>query len=216
MPQRGLSRETVVAEALVLLDEVGLDGLGLRALAARLEVKAPALYWHFSNKQDLIDEMATALWREVQVATVAVEGTPWPDRMVAFALGLRRTLMAHRDGARLFSGTYLTDVSILEAQEGPLAAIVSEGVGLDTAVEISNVLYAFCVGSTIEEQSVAQVSEADDRYSIETREQRIDPVRFPLVTAAGRLVFLAPEARFERSVRRLVASFADWESRPPV
>lgn len=216
MPQKGLTREIVVEQALLLLDDVGLDGLNLRALAARLEVKAPALYWHFSSKQDLVDEMATALWREVQAATAPQMGVGWPEGMVRFALGLRRILMSHRDGARLFSGTYLTDASILEAQEEPLAALVAEGMSLETAIEISGVLYAYSVGATIEEQSVAQVSQTDDRYSIESRESRIDPLRFPLVTAAGRLMFPDPEARFENSVRRLVAAFAGWDSRPPV
>ena len=213
MAQKGLTRENVVPTALALLDEVGLEGLNMRALATQLEVKAPALYWHFASKQDLVDEMATALWREVQAGAVFPEAEPWQDRMFRFATSLRRTLLAHRDGARLFSGTYLTDVSILEAQEQPLAALVAGGMSLETAVEISNVLYSFTVGSTIEEQSVAQASEVDDRYDLANREQRIDPERFPLMTAAGRLSFPEPGARFERIVGRLIASFADWETR---
>jgi TetR/AcrR family tetracycline transcriptional repressor len=211
MPPKGLTREHIVTEALALLDEVGLDGLNMRALATRLEVKAPALYWHFSNKQDLVDEMATALWRQVQSAGEVASGADWHDGMVAFALGLRRTLLAHRDGARLFSGTYLTDVSILEAQEAPLASLVGAGVPLETAVEISSVLYSYTVGATIEEQSVAQTP--DDRYDLEQRELRLDPEKFPLVVAAGRLTFGDPGARFERIIRRLVSSFDGWDAR---
>lgn len=213
MPPKGLTREKIVGTALLLLDEVGLDGLNVRAVAARLEVKAPALYWHFSNKQDLVDEMATAMWREVQARTPASVGGPWPADMLAFALALREVLMSHRDGARLFSGTYLTDVSILEAQEGPLASLVASGVALETAVEISGVLYSYTIGAIIEEQSVAQTSEVDDRYDLAQRERRLDPERFPMMTAAGRIAFGAPAARFERTVRRLIASFADWDAR---
>ena len=43
---KGISREKAVEVALELVDEVGLDGLTLRKLADRLDVKAPALYWH--------------------------------------------------------------------------------------------------------------------------------------------------------------------------
>jgi TetR/AcrR family tetracycline transcriptional repressor len=216
MAQKGLTREKVVAEALRLLNEVGLDGLNLRRLAAGLEVKAPALYWHFSSKQDLMDEMATELWREVQAAGAVAPDTSWPYRMLSFALGLRRTLIAHRDGARLFSGTYLTDTSIFEAQEEPLSILVASGMSLDTAVEISNVLYAFTIGHTIEEQSVAQASEVDDRYDLEKRDERIDASRFPLIAEAGRLAFPEPEVRFEHSVRGLIAAFAGWERRSSV
>lgn len=214
MAQKGLSRENIVPTALALLDDVGLDGLNMRALATRLDVKAPALYWHFASKQDLVDEMATSLWREVQERAQFPADEAWPERMLRFAHGLRETLLSHRDGARLFSGTYLTDVSILEAQEKPLAELIASGMSLETAVEISNVLYSFTIGSTIEEQSVVQAYDVDDRYDLANRERRISPDKYPLMTAAGRLTFPDPGARFERMVRRLIASFADWDSRP--
>ncbi|MDF2848837.1 MAG: TetR family transcriptional regulator, partial [Oerskovia sp.] len=56
-----LDRERVVRAALALLDEVGLDGLTLRRLAQDLGVKAPALYWHFASKADLLHEMAATM-----------------------------------------------------------------------------------------------------------------------------------------------------------
>lgn len=206
---KGLARSEIVAAALDLLDQVGLDGLNMRALAARLDVKAPAIYWHFAHKQALIDEMATELWRRV-VATRPRLDT-WQESMVAFALKLRRTLLAHRDGARLFSGTYLTDVSVLEAQEEPLAAMVAAGVKLEVAVDLSSMVYAYTIGATIEEQAIRQTSVADDRYSLARREERLDPDRFPMMTAAGRLVLPDPGQRFERNVHRLVAAFEHWQ-----
>jgi AcrR family transcriptional regulator len=209
---RGLSRAEIVAAALTLLDEAGLDGLNMRALADRLGVKAPAIYWHFAHKQALVDEMGTELWR--QVVAAAPRTGSWQQRMVGFALELRRILLSHRDGAKLFSGTYLADVAVLEAQEEPLAALVASGVDLEVAVDISGVLYAYTVGAAIEEQAVRQTSLADDRYSLSQREQRLDPERFPLMTAAGRLAFPDPGARFERNVRRLVAGFEQWGSGP--
>jgi AcrR family transcriptional regulator len=42
---------------------VGLDGLTLRAIARELDVQAPALSWHFKDKQALLDEMATEMSR---------------------------------------------------------------------------------------------------------------------------------------------------------
>ena len=60
-----LDRRQVAAAGLKLLNEAGLHGLTLRAIAKELDVKAPALYWHFKDKQALLDEMA------VPVAAVA-------------------------------------------------------------------------------------------------------------------------------------------------
>ncbi|HEY9291632.1 MAG TPA: TetR family transcriptional regulator, partial [Microlunatus sp.] len=56
-----LDRQVVIRTALELLDSEGLDGLTLRKIAAALDVKAPALYWHFQSKQQLLDEMATSM-----------------------------------------------------------------------------------------------------------------------------------------------------------
>src|SRR6266540_7463410 len=41
-----LDKDRIVAEAVALLDEGGLDGVTLRKLAQRLGVQAPTLYWH--------------------------------------------------------------------------------------------------------------------------------------------------------------------------
>ena len=40
-----------------LLDEVGVEGLSMRALGARLGVEAMSLYHHVPNKEALLDEV---------------------------------------------------------------------------------------------------------------------------------------------------------------
>lgn len=53
-----LDKGTVIAAALELLNEVGMDNLTTRKLAERLKVQQPALYWHFQNKRALLDALA--------------------------------------------------------------------------------------------------------------------------------------------------------------
>ncbi|HLY78819.1 MAG TPA: TetR family transcriptional regulator, partial [Caulobacteraceae bacterium] len=48
-----LERRKIVETALGLLDDVGMDGLSTRRLAAELGVKGPSLYWHFKNMREL-------------------------------------------------------------------------------------------------------------------------------------------------------------------
>ena len=69
-----LSRDAVVAAALPLLDEVGIDGLSMRALADRLGVKAASLYWHLRDKQQLLEMLAEAVLDAVEVP---VSTAPW-------------------------------------------------------------------------------------------------------------------------------------------
>src|ERR1700728_2694692 len=82
----GLTKTAIVRAALDLLDEAGMDGLTVRALASRLGVQAPALYWHVRGKQALLDEMATLIWRRVGDAMAALPGDlPWPELMTTYA-----------------------------------------------------------------------------------------------------------------------------------
>ena len=41
-------------------------------------------------------------------------GDPWTEYVVGSAWGLRRMLLGYRYGAKVFSGTYLTDDSLFE------------------------------------------------------------------------------------------------------
>lgn len=82
-----LDRIRVARTALRLLNEVGLEGLTLRGIAKELDVKAPALYWHFKDKQALLDEMATEMLRRM-TADLA-EASPPADWREAYAAAMR-------------------------------------------------------------------------------------------------------------------------------
>ena len=203
---RGLSKAGIVQAALGVLDEAGFDGLTVRAVAARLGVKAPALYWHVRDKQELIDEMATEVWRQVVAELTALPGDwPWDRVMTEFAMITRRALLAHRDGARVFSGTYLTDPGVLKAQERGLGMMTGAGFTLASVVRAYSLLYNFIVGFCIEEQSVAQaIAAGDERYSLERRAERVDQQAHPLVVESGPEIFGDPDARFADLVAVIV------------
>lgn len=101
-----LKRETVVDTALGLLDEVGVDGLSTRRLAEELGVRSPALYWHFKDKQDLLDEMAaTMVARALAGLESPAPGQDWAEWLGDRARAFRRGLLAHRDGGRVHAGS---------------------------------------------------------------------------------------------------------------
>src|SRR5437879_13799155 len=58
-------REHIVGAALDLLDEAGLEGLTMRALAERMGVRAASLYWHIRDKEQLLGLLAEAIVGEV-------------------------------------------------------------------------------------------------------------------------------------------------------
>jgi TetR/AcrR family tetracycline transcriptional repressor len=158
---RGLSKASIVRAALSLLDSGGLDALTVRAVAGRLEVKAPALYWHVRSKQDLIDEMATEIWRGIGTEITALPADlPWRQVMIAFATITRRTMLAHRDGAKVFAGSYLTDPAVATQRQAGLARMLSQGFTTDDVTRAYSLLYSFTIGFCIEEQAIDQAAAA--------------------------------------------------------
>jgi AcrR family transcriptional regulator len=198
---RGLTKELIVRTGLDVLEDKGLEGLTVRAVATRLDVQAPALYWHVRHKQELLDEMATEIWRRIGAELTALPpDLPWDELFTAFATTTRVALLGHRDGARVFSGTYLTDPDVLRNQEAILGRLVDQGFTLKDVVRGYSLLYNFTIGFCIEEQATA----GDDRYAPERRAERLDPESSPLATAAGLEIFGDPDARFTDLVAVLV------------
>lgn len=182
---RGLTRQLVVEAALRVLDGGGIDAVTLRSVAAELDVKAPALYHHVRGKQELLDEMGTEVQRRVVAALAGRTWSgDWSDDLAAYADALRAEYRAHRDGARTFSGTLITDPAVLRAQEPWLRRWIASGVTADLAFDATELVTAFVVGFVIEEQERAQSAGDPDRYSDAARDERIGDA-VPLVAAAG-------------------------------
>ncbi|QVQ50023.1 TetR/AcrR family transcriptional regulator C-terminal domain-containing protein [Spiractinospora alimapuensis] len=146
-----MDRAQIAREGLDLLSEVGLDGLTVRRLATRLNVKSPALYWHFRSKQELLDEMAQALQANQDL------GPPHPDEtwrawLARRARERRQVLLSRRDGARLMSGTRPGDTALRSFEE-ELQALVGFGFTPLGAVRAITSLGHFVSGFVLEEQA---------------------------------------------------------------
>jgi TetR/AcrR family transcriptional regulator, tetracycline repressor protein len=205
-----LDRRTILTHAFAILNDMGPEGLTLRRLAACLGVKAPAIYWHFKNKQELLDEMATQVFREAiaEAPPFNAEQT-WREWAAHYCLGLRAALLRCREGARMFSGTYLTDSSLYAAMDASLRKLTGAGFTLRQAVMGLGVLYSYVVGFVIEEQAVQPApGQPKPQYDLACRDARIDKEAYPLAYAAGAEVFTAHDTRFRDGVSLIVKGMA--------
>jgi len=193
-----LTKAAIVEAALDLLDEAGMDGLTVRALAGRLGVQAPALYWHVPSKQALLDEMATQIWRRIGTVMADLPADlPWRDLMTTYAQTVRTELLAHRDGAKAFSGTTLTDPDLVRRQESTFASLTGQGFTLANATRGLLLLHDFTIGFCVEEQAVVQArASSDERYSLDRRAEMIGADVAPLAVEAGWVIFGEPDRRF--------------------
>jgi AcrR family transcriptional regulator len=198
-----LEKQLVIDAALRLLNDVGLHGLSLRAIARELKVQAPALYWHFKNKQDLLDEMATEMYRRMAVGTVRSRGGTWQERLVAGNHALRAALLGYRDGAKVFSGSRFTGIDHTVEMEATLRALVDAGFTLEQAVRATSTIYLFTIGFVTEEQGVEPLAgERREGYDVAERAERM--ASFPLAAAAGAEIFGRFDERFEEGLRLVI------------
>jgi TetR/AcrR family tetracycline transcriptional repressor len=205
-----LDRQLILRHAFCVLNEAGLEGLTLRRLAARLEVQAPAIYWHFKNKQELLDEMGTQVLLEARADEAEWrELASWQEMAFVYCTSLRRAFLRYRDGAKMASGTYLTDTKMYEAMEMSLRKFTSAGFSLRRAVVALATLYSYTVGFVIEEQAMQFApGVANEQYTLEAREQRVNKELYPLAAAAGAEMFTNHDSRFEEGVGFIVAGIA--------
>ena len=95
---RGLTRERLVEAALRLVNEEGLDGLSMRALADKLDVKAASLYWHVRDRSELLELLAEGILQGIRRPR---RGGGWRDEVVALSAAVRRRVAAQKDADRI-------------------------------------------------------------------------------------------------------------------
>ena len=94
-----LSRESIGAAALELVQQAGLSSLSMRGVATAVGVQPGALYWHVESKQELLALLA---WH-ILAAEPFSDGQGTARSAATLASDLRASLLAVRDGAEIVS-----------------------------------------------------------------------------------------------------------------
>ncbi len=196
-----LEPDLVVRAALEVLDQGGLDGLSVRAIADRLGVRGPALYWHFRNKQALLDEMAEAMLAEhAGELEPPAEGEFWWDWLGQTATWLRRALLSHRDGARVFAGTTLpSERTFLRMLDMVVGVLHEAGFAWEDALRTAMSIYVYVEGWTIEEQAMPPPE------TFAPPEEFLDAADLPALTAAWAEFELDADRGFEHGLGLILA-----------
>lgn len=97
-----LSRDQVVAAALVVADEDGLEALGIRRVARELRVTPMALYRYVESKEALLELVRESLWARLEFAQ---DGrATWRTELRGIAHAFRRLVREHPAAPALLAG----------------------------------------------------------------------------------------------------------------
>ncbi|NUR72820.1 MAG: TetR family transcriptional regulator [Hamadaea sp.] len=159
-----LDTTSITDAALDLLREEGVDGVTFRKLTARLGVKAPAIYWRFASKQELLEAMGEAILSGPLGDLAPHEGPePWREWFASRLQRLRTAMLAYPDGARVVTGARpLRTPTLGYLSEYALRA--AESAGEDPAQAATAIYTAlhFTFGRVIEEQDSTGAATMDE------------------------------------------------------
>ena len=151
---QSLNRGRIVESALALLDEVGLEGLSTRRLAAHLSIKSASLYWHFRNKDALLDAMCSAMIAaSLQPLEPGRDGLDWVDWLAEGARALRKTALSRRDGARVMARSRPAEEAGRRSIQRHVAILTDCGLSETDALFALQTLRRFAIGSALQEQA---------------------------------------------------------------
>jgi TetR/AcrR family tetracycline transcriptional repressor len=152
-----LDADEIVAAAIVILRERGLDAVSMRNVADRLGVSPMPLYTRVGNKAALIDAVADHLLTDLAPAAAADER--WPEYAGRWCRELRHRLKLTPD-SRLYLGA--AREAYVEASRPLIAAMRDGGLSADAAVQACRLLMWATVGFVAMEQG-SGVHDADAR-----------------------------------------------------
>ncbi|MBK4783750.1 MAG: TetR family transcriptional regulator [Pantoea sp. Pent] len=148
--KKNLSATAIVTEGLKLLDEAGIEGISTRKIARRLGVEQPALYWHFKNKEMLLQAMAVEAMQSHRDFPLPDEDENLKKWFINNMKSFRQALLCYRDGARLHA--YHVPGDDTGRLEQKLGVLMRQGIAEQDATLALMTASKFTVGFVLEEQ----------------------------------------------------------------
>lgn len=158
-----LSESEIVAAALLLIRESGLDNLSMRALARELNVPPMTIYNYVPSKEALRELVVNHILREIRVPAVD-EGT-WEERLRQLERRARQVLTMHPGvSAQLRDGGIAEGARLAE---GVLSILADGGFSSEAAVLCFATIYTFMTGQIDLDGMAAAIDGDSPRASLE-------------------------------------------------
>lgn len=156
-PRKGsgpqLSRPAIVDGAFRVLQREGKDGVTIRKVAAELGVRSASLYWHVSNKDDLLQLMAEEICRDIQRPD---RSESWEDQVRSVAHAYRNRLRTVRDSATILLETVPITPERLAIVEQMLALFSEAGFRGREILLAASMINDYVVSFSLNEAHQAQ------------------------------------------------------------
>jgi TetR/AcrR family tetracycline transcriptional repressor len=183
-----LSRESLAAGALALADREGLDAVTIRRLATDNSVTPMALYWHFKDKDAVLDGIAEQIY-----ASVVLPENPhgsWDEQLREVLLAVLAAIRPHPLAADLLAPRVMRSEAGLVLAERVIGMLRHAGFSAEDATQTASFLLCSIVTLVTSEpgRHTAGSDEAQDDIQRAKRAQldSLSPKQFPYLLESAR------------------------------
>lgn len=198
-----ISRDATVQAALKIIDDDGLDALSLPRLARELNVKAPSLYHHFTDKSEILAAVSAEIVRKTVFPRKSASGD-WADWFTQLTLNFRTAVLRHRNAAPILL-QHMPRLILTDVYEDAASYLAECDVPAHLHVQILDGLEKLAIGATLAE-AMQPASRGRVGY------EHVDAEAHPTLTAAVRANKLSGKQIFEHTVRCYLLGVAHFGS----
>jgi AcrR family transcriptional regulator len=146
-----LSRAEIVATAIAIADQDGLDAVSMRRVAADLGSGTMSLYRHIKSREQLLDLMIDTAYAGMNLPPRP--GGDWRADLALLANAQRRLMLAHPWVASLVGSRPPVLPGFLRSFDFALSALLAAGLSVTDAAQAAATINAFVVGFVLLENA---------------------------------------------------------------
>lgn len=146
-----LNRAKVLAAAIELADDIGIEALTIRKLADRLGVGAMTIYHHVPSKEEIIDGMVEIVFAEIEKPPADVD---WKTAMRQRCVSARQVLRRHPWAAPLMESRTSPGPANLSHHDAVIGTLRNGGLSIQMTAHAYAILDSFIYGFAFEETTL--------------------------------------------------------------
>ncbi|MFR9749767.1 TetR/AcrR family transcriptional regulator [Nocardia sp. 004] len=143
-----VTKQRVLAAAVAVADEQGVEALTMRKVADRLGVEAMSLYHHVSNKAEILDGMVDAVFEEIARPE---PGAEWRAALQERAVSVRAALQRHPWAVGLMESRANPGPATLRHHDSAIGALREAGFSIAMSAHALSVLDSYVYGFVLQE-----------------------------------------------------------------
>jgi AcrR family transcriptional regulator len=171
-----LSRERVLAAAVSLADENGIESLTMRELGLRLGVEAMSLYNHVANKDDILDGMVDLVVGEIDLPSDTAD---WKEAMRRRAISAQAVFSRHPWASSLVDSRESSGPGRLRYFDWVLGTLRRAGFSLELAARAFSVLDSYIYGFGRQQLNIAASPDTEPEETAEAFLRAIPADEYP-------------------------------------